>query len=123
MLQVQGIDVEGVYDVRRVLEPHGRAIKVHQHPLVGIEIERIRHLDALHQVSEFRADESGSCGSSVSSRMIIPKMSECGVTRCEKRVTSLRGIYLRKRRPRAARRPRGSPRRPSRRDNRTRSKR
>jgi len=62
VLQVQGIDIEGVYDVCRVLQPHSRAIKVDQHPLVGIEVERIRHLHAVHQVPEFRADESGSCG-------------------------------------------------------------
>ena len=55
--QVQGIDVEGVHQPRGIFQPHGRAVEVDQHPLVGIEVEGVSSFYALHQVSEFRADE------------------------------------------------------------------
>lgn len=58
MLEIERIDVEGVHDPRRLLQPHGRTIEVDQQPLVRIEVKRVGPFDALHQVPEFRTDES-----------------------------------------------------------------
>ncbi len=49
MLQVERVYVEGIDQIRRVLHPHAGAVKVDQHPLVRIEVERVRHLDAVKE--------------------------------------------------------------------------
>lgn len=65
VLQIQRIDVKGIHDPSGILQPHRTAIKVHQHPLVGIEVERVRTLNALHQVPVLWTDERRSRISSV----------------------------------------------------------
>lgn len=57
VLQVQRVNVKGVYHVGRVFQPHCRAVKVHQHPFVGVKVERVCLLYAVHQVTKFRAYE------------------------------------------------------------------
>lgn len=58
VLEVQGIDVEGVHQPGGVLQPHGGAVEVDQHPLVGVEVEGVGSFDAFEQVTELGADES-----------------------------------------------------------------
>lgn len=51
VLQVERVHVEGVYDGGGVSHPHARAVKVHQQPLVRIEVERVAELNAVQQRS------------------------------------------------------------------------
>lgn len=57
VFQVKRVDVEGVDDPPRFLEPHRGAVEVDQHPLVRVEVEGARVLYAFHEVAVFRADE------------------------------------------------------------------
>lgn len=57
VLQVERVDVERVDDPVRLLQPHGTAVKVDQHPLVGVEVERIGRFDSLHQRTVLGTDE------------------------------------------------------------------
>lgn len=57
VLQVKRVDVEGVDNPQGVLQPHGGAVEVNQHPLVRVKVEGVGLLYALHEVAVFRTDE------------------------------------------------------------------
>merc|ERR1719495_3005726 len=59
MFQVHRIHRERFNGEARVLEPHCRAVKVDQHPLVGVEVEGISELYAVEKRSELRTYERG----------------------------------------------------------------
>ena len=40
--------------------PHGAAVEVDHHPLVGVHVEALRPLHATHQRPELRADEGAA---------------------------------------------------------------
>jgi len=61
VLEVERVDVEGVDQPGGVLEPHGGAVEVDQHPLVRVEVERVCFVDAAHQRSELGTDEGRAC--------------------------------------------------------------
>lgn len=58
VLEIKWIDIESVHDPVGVLQPHRRAIKVDEQPLVWIEVERFSGLDALHEMTVLGTDES-----------------------------------------------------------------
>ena len=61
VFEVNWVDGESIHGEAGVLEPHGGAVKVDQHPFVGIEIEGVSQLDAIEKRSELGTNEGGSC--------------------------------------------------------------
>ena len=43
-----------------VPDPHGGAVEVDQHPLVGVEVEAVRQLHPVQERPELRADEGAT---------------------------------------------------------------
>ena len=48
-------------EFRTQYSPHCRAVEIHKHPLVRVEVEGVCALDSRHEVSELRTDESRAC--------------------------------------------------------------
>ena len=57
VFEVDRVHGEGVHREAGVLEPHGGAVEVDQHPLVRVEVEAVGHLDPVKERPELRADE------------------------------------------------------------------
>ena len=57
VFEVDWVHRESIHGEAGILEPHGRAVKVDQHPLVRVEVEAVGHLDPVKERPELRADE------------------------------------------------------------------
>ena len=60
VFEVDRVHGEGVHREAGVLEPHGGAVEVDQHPLVGVEVERVGQLDPVEERSELGTNEGRS---------------------------------------------------------------
>jgi hypothetical protein len=65
MLQIKRINIERIHHVRAIANPHGRAVKVDQHPLMRIEVERVGVLYSIQVISELGTGESAASIGSV----------------------------------------------------------
>ena len=48
VLEVEGVDHQGLGQLEPVPDPHGADVKVDEHPLVGVHVEGVGVLDALY---------------------------------------------------------------------------
>lgn len=65
VLEVKRIDDERTGQLEPIANPKARTIEVRQQKFVRVGVERIRVLDASHQVLQFRANKRVACVSCV----------------------------------------------------------
>lgn len=57
VLQVERVDHQSASQLVPVFHPQARAVEIRQQPLVGVHVERVGQVHAVHQRSELRAYE------------------------------------------------------------------
>lgn len=56
MFQVDWVHIEGISNQVRILDPHGRTVKIHQQPFVGVEVEALGILHSIQYWPEKDCD-------------------------------------------------------------------
>ena len=60
VLEIKGIDVESIDDLRCIFDPHGGAIEVNEEPLVRVEVVAVSQLDSIQDGAVLGQNESAA---------------------------------------------------------------